>query len=191
MRAILSRLSKLNWFAVTVTLLIPAGLLILALTVFPSSIRNQVRTTALQHPGDIAAIWGLIVSIYVLFIAEGARAAAREARLRTALEDLEDAAEKCAQVRLFARQENWSLANLRASEVATLCRSTITRWEKDDALEDSRNELLTVTTQMHTILEETDKPVPDKTTILRAQRSSDDKLAAVVGRMQGEESRRT
>lgn len=149
-----------------------------------------------QNWGNIASVLGFFLSIYVLIVARGARAAAREAvsaeRFRTALGDVEDAAKKCGQVGLFAQQANWPLANLQATEVATLCRTTIARWENDDDLEDSRNELLKVTTNMRTILEETDKPAPDKTTILKAQRKSDDKLAAVVGRMKArEESRST
>lgn len=132
-------------------------------------------------------MWGLFISIYVLFIAKGARTAARQAvsaeKLRTALDELADAADKCTHVGLYAQSEDWSLARLRAAEVQATCRSTIARWEKDETLKDSRNKLLRVAENMLSIVEAIDNQTANKQTILEAQRDSDNRLAVVVGRM--------
>ena len=185
-----SRFTKSDWFPIVVAFLLPAALLLIVLAA-PTQFRDQVRRFASDHWGDLASAWGLLVSFYVLFVAKGARTAAREARLRTALEVLEDAADKCGQIGQFAQQGNWSITSLLATEVKGLCHSTMARWEKDDALQDSRNDLFIVTTEMGTILDETDKQAPRKKAILTAQRNSADKLTAVVGRMQGKEESRS
>jgi hypothetical protein len=141
--------------------------------------------------GNVASGAGFFLSIYVLIVAKGARAAAREARLRTVLEDLEGASQKCNDVGLFAEDQKWPLVKLRAAEVEATCRSITARWEKDDALKQARNKVLEVADLMLSIVEAIDNQAPDRQTILAAQRNSNTKLAVVVGRMQGKEGSRS
>jgi hypothetical protein len=186
-----SSFTKSDLTPIAVSFLLPAVLLAGTLTI-PSPVRDQFRAFAWRNWGNIASVWGLLVSIYVLFVAKGARTAAREARLRTVLEDLADASQKCDDVGLFAEDQKWPLVKLRAAEVEATCRSITARWEKDGALKQSRNNVLQVADLMLSIVEAIDDQTQDRQTILAAQRKSNTKLAVVVGKMQGrEESRST
>jgi hypothetical protein len=107
------------------------------------------------------------------------------------LEDLEDAFQRSNDVGLFAEDQKWPLVKLRAAEVEATCRSITARWEKDDVFKQSRNKVLEVADLMLSIVEAIDNQLPDRQTILAAQRSSNTKLAVVVGRMQGKEESRS
>lgn len=150
---------------------------------YASPIRDQARTLAWSNWGNIASVWGLFVSIAALFFAKGARTAAREARLRTALEDIENAAKKCTQIGVFAQDEKWLVVRLWAVEVESTCRSTVARWENSPALRDSGSKLLRVANLMSAIIDEVDNAAPNKKNILDAQHSSDNKLSVVLGKM--------
>jgi hypothetical protein len=139
---------------------------------------------------DPASLWGLVIAVYVLVVAIGARRAAQEARsaerLRTALAGLEDAAAKCTQVGQFARDQKWNVVELRAQEVMASCRTTLAAWGENEALTESRKKLDEVATLMRSIVEESRKDNANRRTILRAQLDSDEKLAVVVGYIQKE-----
>jgi hypothetical protein len=107
------------------------------------------------------------------------------------LQDLEGASQKCNDVGLFAEDQKWPLVKLRAAEVEATCRSITARWEKDDALKQSRNKVLEVADLMLSIVEAIDNQTPDRQTILAAQRNSNTKLAVAVGRMQQKEESRS
>jgi hypothetical protein len=170
--------------------LLSPGLVLGLLLAIPGSRESTAQFFA-KHWGNIASVWGLGVSIYVLFVAKGARKAAEDARsaerVRTALEELEDAADKCTQLGQFARDQKWDLVHLRAQEVMTCCRTTIARWGEDPALKESRNKVLQVATFMRSIVEETHSAEVNRKAILDAQLNSDEKLSAVVGRMHREQ----
>ena len=157
---------------------------------FPST-RPATTAFVAKNWGSIASVWGLGVSFYVLFVAKGARKAAEDARsaerVRTALEELEDAREKCTQLGQFARIGKWDLVHLRAQEVMATCRATVARWGEDQALKDSRNKVLQVATLMRSIVEETHNDDVNRKAILEAQLNSDEKLSAVVGRIHKEQ----
>jgi hypothetical protein len=141
-----------------------------------------------QNWGNIASVWGLVVSFYLLFVATGARRAAQEARsaerLRTALAGLEDAAAKCIQVGQFARNQKWDVVELRAQEVMARCRTTLAAWGDNSALRESRNKLLEVAVLMESIIQESRNTNVNRKTILDAQLDSDVKLSVVVGKIQ-------
>ncbi len=144
--------------------------------------------------GNVASVWGLAVSIYVLVVARGARKAAEEARsterLRTAVEGLQEAAEKTRQIGLLARANKWDLVQLRSEEVLTICRSTVARWGDQDVLKESKNKLLTVSTIMRSIAEESGKPDVDAGQVVKAQLDASEMLSSVVGKAhKGHESR--
>ena len=154
-----------------------------------------MRTTASNHPGDIAAIWGLVVSICVLFVAEGARAAAREAssgeKARSALEDIKHAAEKNTQIAAYARSAKWDAVRIRAEEVMNCCHHTVARWKDDSAFEQSSNDLLQVAAQMRSIIQEADRTNPRGGGILTSQAASSGMLSTVTGRVTREQDSRS
>jgi hypothetical protein len=143
----------------------------------------------------VAAIWGLCVSIYVLWVAKGARKAAEEAksaeRLRSALEELQAAAEKCTQIGQHARAEKWDLVQLRSEEVMTCCRSTVARWGKEPGLKDSRNKLIQIATLMRSIAEESANNKRNPETILGAQLDSQEMISVIVGSIHKEHEARS
>src|SRR5216683_7734401 len=121
------------------------------LLVVPAS-RGMTIEYVAKNWGDLASVWGLGVSLYVYFVAQGARNAAEEARsaerLRTALAGLEDAASKCIEVGQFAGNQKWDVVELRAQEVMACCRTTVAAWGDNRALKESKNRLNEVATLM-------------------------------------------
>lgn len=152
--------------------------------------------------GNVASVWGLGVSIYVLWVAKGARAAAanaqaeaeqaaedaREAsRVRAALAELQDAAEKIKQIGLFTTARKWDLVQLRAEEVMEICRTTLARWGDFPALKGPRNRLNDAANQMRTVAEEASKSEPDSEGVRTAQLDAHETLSAIVGKILKEE----
>ena len=186
-RVITTSPSKSDWPLILV-LLSPA-LLLAVLFGIPAT-REATTKFATDNWGNIASVWGLGVTFYVLFVAKGARRAAEDARsaekLRTALAGLEDAANKCTQVGQFARDQKWDLVELRAQEVMACCRTTLAAWGDNPALTESRKKLNEVATLMRSIIEESRNDNVSRKTILDAQLNSDEKLSVVVGKIQKE-----
>lgn len=149
-------MTESDWFPIVVSLL-PAVPLIGLLTI-PSRAQPEAIAIASQNWGNIASVWGLGVSIYLISIARGARKAAQDARsgekARTALQDLRQAAEKITHVGVYAGSQKWDAVQLRAEEVMVCCHSTVARWKDDPAFKDSSNDLLMVATQMRSIVME-------------------------------------
>ena len=161
-------------------------MLFVLLLAFPTTSQATIELVK-ESWGNIASVWGLLVSFYVLFVAKGARTAAQTERLRTALQNLEAAAEKCNQLGQFARAQKWELVQWRAREVEACCRATVARWDGDETLKNPRNKVLQVAALMSSIVEETDKANVNRNTILDAQRNSEGKLNTVVGTLQREQ----
>jgi hypothetical protein len=168
--------------------------------------RSQTLHFLSAHWGDIASVLGLGVSIGALWFAKGAREAAQEAaseveeaasearaaaRVRAALEELQDAAQKCTQLRTDIGAKKWDLVQVRAEEVMQSCRTTVARWGTDEALKDSRTRLLQVATAMRGIIEETSKEEIDIAAVREAQLDAHEKLSATVGKIQGHSDQRS
>ena len=179
--------SRKDWWAI-LALFSPGLLLALLLGIPPS--REATIEFVSKNWGNLASIWGLGVSIYVYFVAQGAREAAEEARsaerLRTALVGLEGAAAKCIEVGQFAGNQKWDVVELRAQEVLACCRTTVAAWGENPALKESRNKLNEVAALMRSITEEARNANVNHRTILKAQLDSHEKLSVVVGKIQKE-----
>jgi hypothetical protein len=104
--------------------------------------------------GTAASVVGLLISLYVLRVAKGARQAARAAeivaRRRNLVEELDDASYKLQQLGHFLGQEQWIGVQIRTDEILSICRAALTRWSDELSLE-RRDEMLTATTLVHSI----------------------------------------
>jgi hypothetical protein len=168
-------------------ILLSPGLLFVLLVVVRSTRCATIRFIV-GNWGNVASVWGLLVSFYVYLVAKGARKAAEEARsaerLRTALVGIEDAASKSVEIGQHARNRNWDVVELRAQEVMACCRTTLAAWGENPSLKDSRRKLTEVATLMRSIIEESRSENVNRETILRAQLDSDEKLSVVIGKIQ-------
>jgi len=99
--------------------------------------------------GTLASVLGLGVGIYVLYVAKDARRAARDARVlarkRNLTEELEQARKYIEQVGDYLNKREWEAVRIRAQEIMTSCRESLSRWP-DGLSEDRRNDVLTVST---------------------------------------------
>jgi nitrogen regulatory protein PII-like uncharacterized protein len=187
-RPIAPKATKSDWFSIAAIL---SPLLLFA--VLFCAPRTRAATTEFVHKnwGNIASVWGLGVGIYFLFVAKGARTAAQEAkseeRLRTALEELEDASEKCRHIGQLVHDQKWELVRLRAQEVMGSCRAIAARWGNDPSVKDHRNQVIQVATFMRSVVEETHNDTVNGKNILRAQLNSDEKLTTVAGKIHREQ----
>jgi hypothetical protein len=133
-------------------------------------------------------VWGLAVSLGALFFATGARRAAEQARseekLRSALERLEDAADKCIELGQYAGNDVWRVVEIRAQEVFAACRTTLAAWGDNEALTESRRLLDEVATLMSSIVKESREPTPSRKNIQTTQHKSYEKLVVVTGKIQ-------
>jgi len=173
--------SKPDWVDIAVVLSpLP---LILVVVVAAEHFNLPATRFLVKNWGNVASVWGVAVSIYVLWVAKGARAAAANAekeaehavqeakaatRVRAALAELQGAAEKTTQIGLFTTAPKWDLVQLRAEEVMSICRATLARWGDFPSLKGPRNRLNDTATQMRSIVEEASKPQPSAEGIKRA-----------------------
>ncbi len=185
--AIATHTTKPAWLPVLAAL--SPGVILVLLIALPYTGSATTHFIA-KNWGNVASLWGLGVSFYVLFVARGARRAAEDARsaekLRTAIVGIEDAAAKCTQIGQFAGVQKWDVVELRAQEVWTCCRTTLARWGETEALTESRRKLSEVATLMRSIVEESRSPNVNGKTILQAQLDSHEKLSVVLGKIQKE-----
>jgi hypothetical protein len=156
--------------------------------------------------GNIASVYGLGVSIYVLVVARGARRAAQEAtteaeaaaeasraaaRTRSALEELHVALSSSRQVSHHASIQNWQIVKLKAEEVMESCRIIVNRWDDTPALKDSKNSLNQAATLMRTIAEEANKGTPNGQRIVKTQLDAHGHISAVEGKILQDQDRRS
>jgi hypothetical protein len=180
----------------------PVPIILAACYVLPDPYRTTTRTWLQGNWGNVASVWGLAISVYVMWLAKGARAAAEEAtaeaekaaaearasaQARTVLEDLQEAAEKTTQIGLLAESEQWTLVKLRADEVRIACRTTLARWGEEPVLKESRNALLKVANMMETITQEVEQPSIDPLNISEARLNASNKLSFVLGKARREQ----
>ena len=177
--------TKSDWLPILA--LLSPGLALAVLLGIPATRQSTTQFTT-GNWGNIASVWGLVVSLYLLFVATGARRAAQEARsaerLRTALAGLKDAAAKCTEVGQFADVDEWAVVSLRAQEVMACCRTTLAAWGENEALTESRNKIDQTAVFMESIIEESRSPKPNRKAILATQLRSAVNLSVVLGKIQ-------
>ncbi len=107
-----------------------------------------------QNWGNLASVLGLGVSLWVLVVAQKARAAAEGARavsrLKSLVEELEEASTRIQQVGIFLRDRKWDVVQLRVEEILGSCKSVLARWG-DRLNESSSNNLRSASTMTRSI----------------------------------------
>lgn len=195
---------KPDWVDILVAL-VPLPVIILAVLI-PGPFQSATKAWIGRNWGNLASVWGLSVSIYVLWVAQGAKTAAKKAteeaeeaakmakvsaRTRGALEDLQVALAASRQVSNHAGVKNWQVVRLKAEEVMESCRIIVNRWEDTAALNDSKNSLNQAVAMMRTIAEEASKDVPNLQRIIKTQHGAHDHISAVEGKVQKEQDLRS
>jgi hypothetical protein len=188
---------KPDWLDIVAVLVPPPILTALYATIGHYAGLNPIHFLA-NNWGNLISGWGLYASVYVLFVTQGARAAARQAaneaeeatkqskasaKVREALDELKETAERNTQIRIFADAEEWGLVQLRAEEIKNTCRTTVERWAEDATLEQAKNELLDVAIQMEGIIKQAAKGTPAPKRIESAQIIASNKLSTILGKV--------
>src|SRR5437016_14609048 len=92
--------------------------------------------------GNLASITGVAITFWTLWVAQGAKEAAQEARAkartRDLTEELEQARSKIGEMSLLIKSGRWDAASLRAQEIIVACALARTRWG-DQLSETGRN----------------------------------------------------
>jgi len=133
----------------------------------------------------------------VLWVAKGAKQAAEQARdltrLKTLVDELENAKEKVHEIGIFARAQQSEVLWLRAAEVIAICKIAATRWARDLDV-DAKNDLLNARSQIHSIAELASQttPLTEKQwkRISAAQLRSSDLISGVLGSARQKEEKR-
>jgi hypothetical protein len=111
--------------------------------------------------GASASLAGLALGLYVLHVAKGARSAANEARVlarkRSLAEELEEASRSIEQVGDFLHKREWMAVRIKAQEIMTSCRQSLTRWP-DGLSEDRKNDILSASSLVHSLADEAASP---------------------------------
>lgn len=180
--------------------------LLIAIVAVPEPLRPAAIHWLGNNWGNLASVWGLGVSVYVLWVAKGARTAANRAtveaehaaqaaryvaRTRGALEDLQVALGASRQVSQHAGAQNWQIVKLKAEEVMESCRIILNRWEDTPALKDSRNSLNQAAALMRTIAMEASKTAPNLQRVVKTQLDAHDHISSVEGKVQQEQDLRS
>lgn len=108
----------------------------------------------LENWGNVARVAGLLISIWVLIIAQRARAAAEDARsaarLKSLIEVLAEASSRVQQVGVCLTGQQWDFVQVLAGEVIAACSLVKERWG-DSLTETSRENLLQVSSRARSI----------------------------------------
>jgi hypothetical protein len=112
----------------------------------------------LDLTGVVASIAGVIITLYTLRAAKGAREAAQAAaraaeltaRRRNLVEELDDVSSKLQQLGHFLGQDQWIGVQIRTAEILSVCSAALKRWS-DQLSEERRDEVLQATTLVHSI----------------------------------------
>jgi hypothetical protein len=111
--------------------------------------------------GTLASVLGLGVGLYVLSVAKDARSAARDARVlarkRNMAEELEQSRKYIEEVGQYLNKREWEAVRIRAQEIMTSCRESLTRWP-DGLSEDRKNDVLSVSSLVRSIANEAASP---------------------------------
>lgn len=182
-----------DWSRLAVLLVGPPAFLSLGLWLhFPHW--TGIDTFVKVNWGNIASAWGLVVGLYVLVVAQGARRAAKQAteqatqlgRTKGLLEELEEANKKIQQVSVFIGQRKWDLVNHVAREVLVNCRGMVARW--NDLPGASSNTLVEAIALIRSIADVTAANMSDEQRnkhargLTRAQLDAAELLSTALGR---------
>jgi hypothetical protein len=145
--------------------------------------------------GSVASVWGLLLGIYVLAVATGARKAAEEARhrsrRRSLTEEVEEARNNVRQIGHFIMVGNWDVVRIKAEEVLHTCQSAMQRWDEDPLSKKAKNKLITVGTVTRSIAERAATAqlnplnIEEREEIAAAQLKAGELLSAVLGESLG------
>ena len=106
-----------------------------------------------QNWGNVASVLGLAVSVCVLIVAEKAREAAEKARsyarVKSLVEELEEANNKIHRAGGYLRDRKWEIAQFLTDETLAACRSALARWSRE--LHESKNTLLRACTVLGSV----------------------------------------
>ena len=95
--------------------------------------------------GNLASIIGLVVSVWTLIVATGAKKAAqeaiRESRRQKLSEELQNAVYRLEQLGHHILLRKWEIAYIRAQEIASACSLVLRRWP-DTLNEASKDRIL-------------------------------------------------
>lgn len=131
--------------------------------------------------GALTSLAGLGLGLYVLHVAKGARAAAREARVlaskRNLAEELEQARKNIELVGDYLNQKEWTALRIRAQEIMTSCRESLTRWP-NGLSEDRKNDVLSASSLVHSLADEAAAPDVSEFKSAKLRRMSNIQLQA-------------
>lgn len=99
--------------------------------------------------GTIASVLGLVLSIWLIVIAKGARKAARDAehtvqtymRKRGLVQELEAVNHRADQLGALLQHEQWFAVHMRIQEIQSICSEILSRWQ-DGLSDEKRGDLL-------------------------------------------------
>jgi len=139
-RPISFQLTKPRWLP-ALAVLSPA--IAIALFLVMPRTRSATADFLTSNWGSIASVWGLSVSIFVLFFAKAAKRAAEEAReegrRRSLAEELQGAQAKAKEVGQFIRDGQWHAVFLRSQEITSVCSLVLNRWSTQLTQESKSN----------------------------------------------------
>jgi hypothetical protein len=131
--------------------------------------------------GTVASVAGLGISIYLIFVTQAARDAARDARSLARklnlVEELENASQKIQQVGSFIQQDQWVAVRLRSEEILSACQITLSRWP-DHLTETRKNEIITASGLIRSIAMSAANHVDGKMEIGRKKKVNDAHIRA-------------
>jgi hypothetical protein len=133
--------------------------------------------------GTVASAAGVALGLYVLHVAKGARSAAEDARVlagkRNLAEELEQASQYIQQVGDYLQKREWTAVRIRAQEIMTGCRQSLTRWP-DGLSEARRDDVLSVSSLVHSIADEAGSPDVNDFKAVKLKRLSSTQLQAAA-----------
>jgi hypothetical protein len=147
--------------------------------------------------GNLASVLGLIISLWVLWVARGARKAAEDARAvarrRSLIEELEEADRRIQEIGGFVRDRKWEIVQLQSQKVLGDCRAMLARWGEHLGL--GAIDLRTASTQLSSIAELAHESSLRELTaaedrqIFKAQLWAGELVSSVLGRTRSSEER--
>ena len=93
----------------------------------------------------MASIFGLVATLFTLWVASGAKEAAEKAkeaaRGRQLVEELERGERRIHEIGIFLSFDQWVLIHFRATELVSICGIVVARWPDELSVE-RKNDLL-------------------------------------------------
>ncbi|MBZ5504187.1 MAG: hypothetical protein LAO78_01755 [Acidobacteriia bacterium] len=125
------------------------------------SVCSITRVDSWTIIGTFASVAGLALSLFVLHVAKGAKKAAEDAKVlaekRNLAEELQQARRNIEQIGDYLNKREWMAVRIRAQEIMTSCRESLTRWPKGLSA-DRRNDILNASSLVNSIANEAAAP---------------------------------